>query len=87
MKKIIFLVAIFVIGISSYATSNVNYKNIAPVKTNELSVQCTYTQHSTDNNGVHTEKQVTETTSRVGCALRKVGSALQNIGEAIDDIF
>ena len=83
MKKITFLVAMLVIGISSYAAKVDNNKSAKDA----LSVQCTYTQHSTDKAGKHTEQQVTETTSRVGCALRKIGSAIQNIAEAIDDII
>ena len=83
MKKITFLVAMLVIGVSSYAAKFDNNKS----SKDDLSVQCTYTQHSTDKNGDHVEKQVTETTSRVGCALRKIGSAIQNIAEAIDDII
>ena len=83
MKKITFLVAMLVIGISSYAAKVDNNKS----SKDALSVQCTYTQHESDGKGGCKEKQVTETTSRVGCALRKIGSAIQNIAEAVDDLI
>ena len=83
MKKITFFVAMLVIGISSYAAKVENNKSAKDA----LSVQCTYTQHKSDGKGGCEERQITETTSRVGCALRKIGSAIQNIAEAVDDLI
>ena len=102
MKKIIFLVAMLVIGISSYAAVNSYNNSVAfnyyneEIKTTNNDVQCTYKVHENfpipgfPGRTVHIEFYRTETTSILDCFIKKALSAVQDLIEAartIADIF